>query len=151
MLTLLSGDKEIIVADARDSSTIGQIKAMISAKEGIPLDRMALEYAGSRLQNDQPLSAYRVPPAEYLNVIVDDSDESGEPRPSSEHEDPEDADASGEDTAAPEASHMIVPAEAADNGVAAEEGVASRADVVKELMAKWTTVYDGMEGQEVHV
>lgn len=56
----LVGDKTITVCNIDQSSTIGDIKAAIQAKEGIPLDVQFLVYGMKHLKNDFTLREYGI-------------------------------------------------------------------------------------------
>ena len=166
LLIFSLGDRHIMIAEASRNSTIGEIKSMISAKEGIPVNQMILTQAGNRLQDDKPLSTYPVaiPNAEPVILFIEDS--AGFPMSQldapyegvmmesvgvgSGDSDVEVSLSDGPESFDEEApslddSRHEVRAGAVYDEEDEEDGMASHVDVVQKLIAKWTTVYDDAE------
>ena len=170
------GSREIVVAQANPDCTIGKIKSLISAQEGIQIERMTIVYAGNELRDDMPLSSYNVRSGEPINLVVSGSDHGfrANERTSTaartglgragfdnidDADDDLDADALEEyGTQDDEEDHDLYGADddvdslrayrpgddsrSEGNEAGLEDATEAAPNVVKELMAKWTTVYD---------
>ncbi|KAF2688901.1 hypothetical protein K458DRAFT_331541 [Lentithecium fluviatile CBS 122367] len=59
-----------ISLDVHTSDTIDQLKSMIQAKEGIPLDQQRLIYKGKQLEDEWTLSKYHIVECSILHMVL---------------------------------------------------------------------------------
>jgi ubiquitin C len=69
-VTLLLTGKTIALSTEWPDTTIKHIKTKIHDKEGIPLNRQRLNFAGKQLEDDHTLSDYNIQKNDELNLIL---------------------------------------------------------------------------------